>query len=131
MQRNAQRGFSLIELMIAIVLLLAMMATVFQLINLAIARSGTEQAKLDMFQESRNSWTRCLAISIRPAIPTRMACRRHQGLQALYPTISERLWGWSRSIPAISGLKVMSMEPVRFIPLTIISTRARPMAVPV
>jgi prepilin-type N-terminal cleavage/methylation domain-containing protein len=53
MQRNAQRGFSLIEFMIAIVLLLAMMATVFQLINLAIARSGTEQARLDMFQESR------------------------------------------------------------------------------
>jgi prepilin-type N-terminal cleavage/methylation domain-containing protein len=53
MQRNAQRGFSLIEFMIAIVMLLAMMATVFQLINLAIARSGTEQAKLDMFQESR------------------------------------------------------------------------------
>jgi len=39
--------------MIAIILLMAMMATVFQLINLAIARSGTEQAKLDMFQESR------------------------------------------------------------------------------
>jgi hypothetical protein len=39
--------------MIVVVLLLAMMATVFQLINVAIARSGTEQAKLDMFQESR------------------------------------------------------------------------------
>jgi len=53
MRGNTQRGFSLLELMIVIVLLLAMMATVFQLINQAIARSGTEQSKLDMFQESR------------------------------------------------------------------------------
>src|SRR5712671_1414759 len=53
MRRNAQRGFSMIEFLIVIVMLSALMATVFQLINLAIARSGTEQAKLDMFQESR------------------------------------------------------------------------------
>ena len=53
MRSGNQRGFSLIELMIVVVLLLAMMATVFQLINQAIARSGTEQSKLDMFQESR------------------------------------------------------------------------------
>jgi prepilin-type N-terminal cleavage/methylation domain-containing protein len=53
MRSNIQKGFSLIELMIVVILLLAMMATVFQLINQAIARSGTEQAKLDMFQESR------------------------------------------------------------------------------
>jgi prepilin-type N-terminal cleavage/methylation domain-containing protein len=53
MRSKAQRGYSLIELMIVIVLLLAMMATVFQLVNMAIARSGSEQAKLDMFQESR------------------------------------------------------------------------------
>ena len=53
MRSNIQKGFSLIELMIVVILLLVMMATVFQLINQAIARSGTEQAKLDMFQESR------------------------------------------------------------------------------
>ena len=53
MRSGNQRGFSLIELMIVVVLLLTMMATVFQLINQAIARSGTEQSKLDMFQESR------------------------------------------------------------------------------
>ncbi len=53
MRSSNQRGFSLLELMIVVVLLLAMMATVFQLINQAIARSGTEQSKLDMFQESR------------------------------------------------------------------------------
>ena len=53
MRAKNQRGFSLLELMIVIVILLAMMATVFQLVNQAIARSGTEQAKLDMFQESR------------------------------------------------------------------------------
>jgi prepilin-type N-terminal cleavage/methylation domain-containing protein len=51
--RSNQQGFSLVELMIVVVLLLTMMATVFQLINQAIARSGTEQSKLDMFQESR------------------------------------------------------------------------------
>jgi len=53
MRSNHQRGFSLLELMIVVILLLAMMATVFQLINQAIARSGTEQTKLDMFQEAR------------------------------------------------------------------------------
>src|SRR5438046_413141 len=53
MQRNGHRGFSMIELLIVIILLMAMMATVFQLINLAITRSGIEQSKLDMFQESR------------------------------------------------------------------------------
>jgi len=53
MRANVQRGYSLIELMIVVVLLLAMMATIFQLINMAVARSGTEQAKLDTFQESR------------------------------------------------------------------------------
>lgn len=53
MQANTQRGFSLLELMIVIVILMAMMATVFQLVNQSIARSGTEQSKLDMFQESR------------------------------------------------------------------------------
>jgi len=53
MRTNRERGFSLLELMIVIVLLLTMMATVFQLVNQSIARSGTEQSKLDMFQESR------------------------------------------------------------------------------
>jgi len=53
MRRNAEHGFSLIEVTIAVVLLLIMLAAVFQLINLSISRSGTEQAKLDMFQQSR------------------------------------------------------------------------------
>jgi prepilin-type N-terminal cleavage/methylation domain-containing protein len=53
MRSSNQHGFSLVELMIVVVLLLTMMAMVFQLINQAIARSGTEQSKLDMFQESR------------------------------------------------------------------------------
>jgi prepilin-type N-terminal cleavage/methylation domain-containing protein len=53
MRAKTQRGFSLVELMIAIILLMVMTATVFQLITQAIARSGTEQTKLDMFQESR------------------------------------------------------------------------------
>jgi len=53
MRKKNQRGYSLIELMIVVILLLVMMAAVFQVINQATARSGTEQAKLDMFQESR------------------------------------------------------------------------------
>src|SRR5678816_4509896 len=51
--QKSQRGFSVIELMIVVVILLILVASVFQLINLAVARSNAEQAKLDMFQEAR------------------------------------------------------------------------------
>jgi len=47
------RGFSLIEVMVVIVLLLVITGAIFSLINGAIARSGNEQAKLDMFQQAR------------------------------------------------------------------------------
>jgi prepilin-type N-terminal cleavage/methylation domain-containing protein len=47
------RGFSLLELLIVIVLLFVMMGVVFGMVKSAIARSGNEQAKLDMFQSSR------------------------------------------------------------------------------
>ena len=50
---KSHRGFSIIEMMIVVVLLLIMMGAVFQMITSALARSGTEQAKLDMFQEAR------------------------------------------------------------------------------
>jgi len=51
--KNADKGFSLIELLIVMVVLGIIMGAVFSLVNLAAARSSTEQAKLDMFQESR------------------------------------------------------------------------------
>src|ERR1051325_9904615 len=47
------RGFSLIEVMIVLVMMLVLMGAVFRLMNQATARSSTEQAKLDMFQEAR------------------------------------------------------------------------------
>jgi prepilin-type N-terminal cleavage/methylation domain-containing protein len=47
------RGFSLIELMISMAVLLTISAAVFQVVNLATQRSTTEQAKVDMFQEAR------------------------------------------------------------------------------
>jgi prepilin-type N-terminal cleavage/methylation domain-containing protein len=52
-QLHRNRGFSLIELMIVLIIMLIVMGAVFRLMNLATARSSTEQAKLDMFQESR------------------------------------------------------------------------------
>jgi prepilin-type N-terminal cleavage/methylation domain-containing protein len=51
--RNRQQGFSLVELMIVIILLLVVMGAIFQLMNTATKRSSTEQAKLDSFQEAR------------------------------------------------------------------------------
>lgn len=46
-------GFSLLELMIVMVILLTITGAIFQLINLATERSNTEQTKVDMFQEAR------------------------------------------------------------------------------
>ncbi len=48
-----QRGFSLIELMIVLVILLSITGAIFQVINMANQRSSTEQSKVDMFQEAR------------------------------------------------------------------------------
>ena len=46
-------GFSLLELMIVVVLVLIVTGAIFNVINLTTARSATEQTKLDMFQEAR------------------------------------------------------------------------------
>lgn len=51
MQKDA--GFSLIELMIVVVILLVITGAIFQLINLSTERSSAEQMKVDMFQEAR------------------------------------------------------------------------------
>lgn len=48
-----QRGFSLIETMIVLVIVLVISGAIFQVINLATQRSSTEQSKVDMFQEAR------------------------------------------------------------------------------
>src|SRR2546422_7038384 len=46
-------GFSLMETMIVLVIVLSITAAIFQTINMTTQRSTTEQAKLDMFQEAR------------------------------------------------------------------------------
>jgi prepilin-type N-terminal cleavage/methylation domain-containing protein len=46
-------GFSLIELMIVLIVVLVITGAIFQVINLATQRSSTEQTKVDMFQEAR------------------------------------------------------------------------------
>jgi prepilin-type N-terminal cleavage/methylation domain-containing protein len=46
-------GFSLIELMIVLIITLVITGAIFQVINLATARSSAEQTKVDMFQEAR------------------------------------------------------------------------------
>jgi prepilin-type N-terminal cleavage/methylation domain-containing protein len=50
---SAERGFSLIELMISVVILLIVVGGIFGVIDVVNQRSSTEQAKLDMFQEAR------------------------------------------------------------------------------
>lgn len=52
MNSNA-RGFSLIELMMAIIVMMIVIGGIFGVIDLVNQRSHTEQAKLDMFQEAR------------------------------------------------------------------------------
>lgn len=47
------RGFSLIELMIAVIMLLIISTAIFQAVSVATQRSTTEQTKVDMFQEAR------------------------------------------------------------------------------
>jgi prepilin-type N-terminal cleavage/methylation domain-containing protein len=51
--RRSQRGFSLIELLIVILILTVIMGAIFNQIELVQQRAVTEQAKLDMFQQAR------------------------------------------------------------------------------
>src|SRR5262245_2873586 len=53
MNTQDNHGFSLAELLIVIIVLMLVMAAIFQVILMASARSASEQAKLDMFQEAR------------------------------------------------------------------------------
>src|SRR5262252_8880436 len=50
---SVERGFSLIELMIAMVILLVVVGGILGVVDVVNQRSYTEQAKLDMFQEAR------------------------------------------------------------------------------
>jgi prepilin-type N-terminal cleavage/methylation domain-containing protein len=50
---SKERGFSLFELMVAIVVMLIVVGGIFGVIDMVNQRSHTEQAKLDMFQEAR------------------------------------------------------------------------------
>src|SRR5207249_9885787 len=46
-------GFSLLELMIVLIILLSISAAIVQTINLTTQRSSAEQTKVDRFQEAR------------------------------------------------------------------------------
>ena len=50
---SKERGFSLVELTIAMVVLLVVVGGILGVVDVANQRSYTEQAKLDMFQEAR------------------------------------------------------------------------------
>jgi|SRR4051812_24125091 len=52
--RGRQRGFSLLELMIVLLVLSVLMGTVFQQISLVQQRNSAEQSKVDIFEESRS-----------------------------------------------------------------------------
>src|SRR6476659_1551447 len=51
--KSSESGFSLIEVLIVLIILLTLTASIFQMINTSTQRSSTEQTKLDMFQEAR------------------------------------------------------------------------------
>ena len=50
---SSARGFSLIELMVGILVMMIVVGGIFGVIDVVNQRSSTEQAKLDMFQEAR------------------------------------------------------------------------------
>jgi prepilin-type N-terminal cleavage/methylation domain-containing protein len=52
-QKNAERGFSLIELMVVCLVLVIVLAGVFRIINHVMQRSQVEQVKVDLTQQAR------------------------------------------------------------------------------
>jgi prepilin-type N-terminal cleavage/methylation domain-containing protein len=52
-KKNRSSGFSLLELIIVLCILLITSGAIFRVVSLTMARSATEQTKLDMFQEGR------------------------------------------------------------------------------
>src|SRR5215475_12374481 len=53
MKQRSDSGFSLIEMLIVLAMLVVFSGAVFRVISLSMERSVTEQIKLDMFQEAR------------------------------------------------------------------------------
>jgi prepilin-type N-terminal cleavage/methylation domain-containing protein len=53
MKRNTQAGFSLIELMAALAIMMVIMGVVFQQMTLVQKRSRVEEVRLDIFQTAR------------------------------------------------------------------------------
>src|ERR1051325_11127583 len=53
MNKTRQRGYSMIEFLLVVALLMPLLAAVFQFMSMATARSSAEQTRLDMFQEAR------------------------------------------------------------------------------
>jgi type II secretory pathway pseudopilin PulG len=53
LKQTKSAGFSLLELIIVLCILLVTSGAIFRVVNLTMARSATEQTKLDMFQEGR------------------------------------------------------------------------------
>jgi len=51
--QSSTRGFSIVELMVSIAVMMVVLAGVFSVIDVVNQRSYTEQSKLDMFQEGR------------------------------------------------------------------------------
>ena len=51
--KSGASGFSLIEVLMALLVLLTITGSIFQMLNMSTQRSSTEQTKLDMFQEAR------------------------------------------------------------------------------
>src|SRR5437667_3534114 len=50
---NNARGFSLMETMIVLVIVLSITGAIFQMINVTTQRTASEQTKVDRFQEAR------------------------------------------------------------------------------
>src|SRR5438094_1332184 len=48
-----ESGFSMVELLIVLIIILVISGAIFQTINLTTQRSSAEQTRVDMFQEAR------------------------------------------------------------------------------
>ena len=51
--KKTSQGFSLIEFVVVVLLIMVISGSIFAVITGALSRSGNEQAKLDMFQQAR------------------------------------------------------------------------------
>jgi prepilin-type N-terminal cleavage/methylation domain-containing protein len=68
-QKNAERGFSLIELMVVCLVLVIVLGGVFRVINHVMQRSQVEQVKVDLTQQAREFWMSSSGTYTRRDIP--------------------------------------------------------------